>query len=56
VKTRIGWISKEYDPLIINVNGELFIQGVFSKKGKKEEYAPEDWPPRKVKVTIEEVK
>ena len=55
--TRIGWMPKT-DRLNIEFSQHDFewhIPCVFPKRGNKDYYTSEDYPPRKVRITVEEV-
>ena len=59
--TRIGWTWKTENPHIaikedLFDNGELEIVGVYDKKGDYDSWHANDWPPRKVRITVEDVK
>jgi len=56
--TRIGWIPKTCKLSIefSQSDWEWHIPEVFPKKGTKDNYYKEDWPPVKVRITVEEVK
>ncbi len=54
--SRIGWVGKTMDfPVIWSSKGGYFeVDGIYAK-GKKKDWRPEDWPPRRVLVTVEDV-
>jgi hypothetical protein len=49
-----AWISKSAKDKADITDGAEVI--VFTNRGKADEWHPTDWPPRKVKVTIEDYK
>mgnify|MGYP001248562930 FL=1 len=52
--TKIGWIGKEQDfPRFQHENSMWIIDTIWSKD-TKDSWCPEDWPPRKVRITIED--
>lgn len=55
--TRIGWVVKNETPRIgINCYDETYqLENVFSTRGKKDIYTEDEWPPRKVRITVEEI-
>jgi len=54
---KIGWIGKQEklkDKISDYIyDGTLVLSGIFYKRGKKHEWM--DWPPVKVRVTIEKI-
>ena len=51
-----GWAAKaNLSSKIIWDTGEPKVLSIYRYKGKKEEWGPEDWPPIKVRVIIEEI-
>jgi hypothetical protein len=61
-KVLIGWIGKEnVQPMISEpMDGfpkvkEVRLDKVYENKGLKSEWEENDWPPRKIKITIEEL-
>jgi len=48
-----GWVAKraKYGPRWKGIE----LEGIYKTKGDVSEWGEMDWPPRKVKVTIEEV-
>lgn len=58
--TKIGWVGKN-ELCNIAIPGDdpcnqLRLNGIFPRRGKEDEWPKEDWPPIKVRITIEEVK
>ncbi len=54
--TRIGWVGKTQDfPQLYMHDGVCEIDTLW-EKGKKEDWVPADWPPRKIRVTVEDIK
>jgi len=55
-RTVYGWKGKTYPiQLVVTDDGWLGIKiiGAFAARGKRNEWLPEDWPPEKVKITLE---
>lgn len=58
-KTFTGWIRKSEKGLesfhwvAVYSEPELSIPDVFKEKDKEDSWDKEDWPPKKVKITIE---
>jgi hypothetical protein len=51
-KSIIGWVGKNWQ---LESNYLLSsLASVYLKKGKREDWFQSDWPPRKVKITVEE--
>lgn len=56
--TRIAWIPKDMDlkeTLANDGDINLSLYCVYFNKGKRDEYNPYEWPPQKVRVTVETV-
>ena len=53
--TKIGWVGKSQGlPRIFrDYDRSLNLEAIWSK-GKRDDWIPEDWPPRKVRVTVED--
>jgi len=54
--TKIGWVGKTMpnpEIWIDSNDGQFMVNGIF-KKGKKDNWISEDWPPRKVRITVED--
>ena len=53
-----GWISKYWEgkeeSFIFPFDGMISLS-LADKQGTKEDWEPDDWPPKKVRITIEEV-
>lgn len=55
-KTFIGWIGKTIkENLSFSFTGDVLSDSVYKTKGFKIDWHDNDWPPIKVKVTIEVV-
>ena len=61
-KVMIGWIGKGNTQPMISEPMEDFpkvkevrLDQVYENKGVKSEWYEDDWPPRKIKITIEEI-
>jgi len=61
-KVITGWIGKGNEQPMISesMDGfpsvkEIRLDKVYENKGVKSEWEQDDWPPRKIKITIEEV-
>ena len=56
-KTFIGWIGKDKLNNIktVRVYGGYNIPDVYQKKGLKDYWNSDEWPPVKVKITVETV-
>jgi hypothetical protein len=54
-KTRVieGWVAKTGDFMWRSEPGEMCIT-IYKKKELKENWLERDWPPRKVRITVEE--
>lgn len=56
--TRIGWVGKGYyTPVIVRdlVSDCAIIKYVFLNKGRKDSWDKKYWPPKKVRITVEDV-
>ena len=54
--TKIGWMGKTEKPVFyVGFSESLEIDKLFRTKGKREQWNKEDWPPRKVRITIETI-
>jgi len=61
-RVMIGWIGKENTQPMISKEmidyptvKEVNLVDVYANKGVKSEWCENEWPPRKIKITIEEV-
>jgi hypothetical protein len=52
-KSIIGWVGRKWKLEQWNILYSLI--DVYCKRGKREDWFQSDWPPRKVKITVEEV-
>ena len=53
--TKIGWCPKSLRPVFIKQYDGIQIDRIFCVKGRKNEWPPCDWPPKKVKISIETI-
>ena len=54
--TKIGWCPKGLKPIFFkNDDREIQIDVIFDTKGNAYDWPLCDWPPRKVRITIETV-
>ncbi len=53
---RIGWVGKDRKPAIISTGFYLQLEDVCVEKGTKEYWDACEYPPKKVRVIIEDVK
>ena len=55
--TRIGWVGKTQQPFLRESDFDtLELENVYYKKCTKDDWGDlEDWPPRKVRITVEDV-
>jgi hypothetical protein len=54
--TRIGWVGKTQKPVIkFGPCNNVDIYNIYDR-GSKIDWPDKDWPPRKVRVTVEDVK
>jgi len=53
--SRIGWLGKNMEPIRrLDWDGEIETD-IYYRRGQKDYWGDCQWPPRKVKVTVEEV-
>lgn len=60
-KTYTGWVRNSDDNADVmywdgpggceNLEGDISV--IYKTKGRKKDWSPGDWPPRKIKITIE---
>ena len=54
-RTMVGWIGNNDDLSKVKLPDEYTAFPVFRTKGQRDEWGADEWPPRKVRVTIERI-